>query len=100
VTITTVGYGDRYPVTITGRIVGILVLTTGVGVFATFAGYIANKLLAPKVVDEQDISEGEEKILEKLVELQSAINECKIRENELSLRLTHIEEMMVKEKAR
>ncbi len=46
VTITTVGYGDRYPVTGFGRLVGILVLTTGVAVFATFAGYISSKLLA------------------------------------------------------
>ncbi|HSA37698.1 MAG TPA: ion transporter [Methanoregula sp.] len=48
VTITTVGYGDRFPVTTTGRLVGILVMTTGVGIFGTFAGFIANKLLAPK----------------------------------------------------
>ncbi len=46
VTITTVGYGDRFPVTNGGRLVGILIMTTGVGIFATFAGFIANKLLA------------------------------------------------------
>lgn len=51
VTITTVGYGDRYPVTNAGRIVGVLVMTTGVGLFGTLAGYIANKLLAPDVDD-------------------------------------------------
>ncbi|MBN1167669.1 MAG: ion transporter [Methanospirillaceae archaeon] len=47
VTMTTVGYGDHYPVTNTGRLVGILVMTTGVGIFATFAGFISNKLLVP-----------------------------------------------------
>jgi voltage-gated potassium channel len=55
-TITTVGYGDRYPVTGPGRMVGILVMTTGVGVFATFAGYIANKLLAPRKREEEEES--------------------------------------------
>jgi len=51
VTITTVGYGDRYPVTTAGRLVGVLVMTTGVGLFGTLAGFIANKLLAPEGED-------------------------------------------------
>jgi voltage-gated potassium channel len=49
VTITTVGYGDRYPVTSAGRLVGVLVMTTGVGLFGTLAGFIAHKLVAPAV---------------------------------------------------
>jgi voltage-gated potassium channel len=35
VTITTVGYGDRFPTTNWGRIVGIFVMTAGVGLFGT-----------------------------------------------------------------
>jgi voltage-gated potassium channel len=50
VTITTVGYGDYYPVTNAGRAIGIIVMTMGVGLFGTLAGYIANKLLAPTSV--------------------------------------------------
>jgi voltage-gated potassium channel len=48
VTITTVGYGDRYPVTEWGRLVGVLLLSTGVGLFAVITGFIANVFLAPR----------------------------------------------------
>jgi voltage-gated potassium channel len=47
VTITTVGYGDRFPVTNWGRIVGIVVMTAGVGLFGTLSGYLAQTFLAP-----------------------------------------------------
>jgi voltage-gated potassium channel len=48
VTITTVGYGDRFPVTDEGRIVGVFLMTIGVGLFSTFAGFLANAFLAPR----------------------------------------------------
>lgn len=47
VTISTVGYGDRYPVTNAGRTVGVLIIVVGVGIFGTFTGYLANLFLAP-----------------------------------------------------
>ena len=48
VTISTVGYGDRFPVTNDGRLVGTLIIVIGVGIFGTFTGYLANLFLAPK----------------------------------------------------
>jgi voltage-gated potassium channel len=41
-TITTVGYGDRYPVTDGGRVVAIFLMTAGVGLFAIFTGFITS----------------------------------------------------------
>lgn len=47
VTISTVGYGDRYPVTTGGRLLGAMVIVIGVGIFGTFTGYLANLFLTP-----------------------------------------------------
>jgi voltage-gated potassium channel len=41
VTITTIGYGDYYPVTTAGRIVAMVLMTAGVGLFGTFTAYVA-----------------------------------------------------------
>lgn len=41
-TITTVGYGDKYPITTEGRIIAMVLMTFGVGVFGTFTAYIAS----------------------------------------------------------
>jgi voltage-gated potassium channel len=42
VTITTVGYGDKFPVTTEGRIIAAVLMTAGVGLFGTFTAYVAS----------------------------------------------------------
>jgi voltage-gated potassium channel len=46
VTIATVGYGDRYPVTNPGRIVGVVLIVMGVSAFSVLTSYIATRFLA------------------------------------------------------
>jgi voltage-gated potassium channel len=46
-TISTVGYGDRVPVTTEGRLIAALLMTVGVGLFGTFTGYVAKTFLQP-----------------------------------------------------
>jgi|GEM_PF-433336 len=53
VTISTVGYGDQYPVTNAGRLIGTLIIVVGVGIFGTFTGYLANLFLGPRKAAEE-----------------------------------------------
>ena len=52
VTISTVGYGDQFPVTSAGRFTGAFIIVIGVGIFGTFTGYLANLFLGSKAPDE------------------------------------------------
>jgi voltage-gated potassium channel len=47
VTISTVGYGDQYPVTDLGRIFGSIIIIIGVAVFGTLTGYLAHSFIRP-----------------------------------------------------
>lgn len=42
VTITTVGYGDKFPVTTEGRVIAAFLMTAGVGLFGTFTAFVAS----------------------------------------------------------
>jgi voltage-gated potassium channel len=48
VTITTVGYGDQYPVTPWGRVIGYFLLTAGIALFSVLTGFIANAFISPR----------------------------------------------------
>jgi voltage-gated potassium channel len=54
VTVTTVGYGDRFPVTNTGRIIGVVILTMGVGLFGTLTAFLANIFIKPEESPEPE----------------------------------------------
>jgi voltage-gated potassium channel len=56
-TITTVGYGDKYPVTTEGRVLAMVLMTFGVGLFGTFTAYVASIF----VTDNKTQNENEEK---------------------------------------
>jgi voltage-gated potassium channel len=63
-TITTVGYGDKYPVTFEGRAVAVVLMIVGVGLFATFTAYISNYFL------ESNQKKSEQAIIELIAEVR------------------------------
>lgn len=66
-TMTTVGYGDRYPITAEGRLIAVFLMTAGVGTFGVLAGLVASWFLSP-AAEEADQDREEIKAL--LVELR------------------------------
>ncbi|MDD5149897.1 MAG: ion transporter [Flavobacterium sp.] len=52
VTITTVGYGDKFPVTTEGRIIAVVLMTAGVGLFGTFTAYASSFFVEEKGKNE------------------------------------------------
>ena len=57
-TITTVGYGDRYPVSSEGRFVAVVLMCAGVGLFGTFSGFLAAWFIDPQpsIRHEDDVA--------------------------------------------
>ena len=56
VTVTTVGYGDRYPVTPEGRFVAAILMCAGVGLFGTFSGFLAAWFLDEKSGSHSEVA--------------------------------------------
>ena len=52
-TITTVGYGDLYPVTIAGRVCAAMLMVSGITLFSACAGMFATWILRERKIDEE-----------------------------------------------
>lgn len=61
VTITTVGYGDFYPVSFWGRIIGIIFILLGFVAFSTFTAFIASNFIDKKIKESKGLSNIKEK---------------------------------------
>jgi voltage-gated potassium channel len=84
-TITTVGYGDKYPITTEGRIIAMVLMFSGVGLFGTLSGLIAGYFFGTGDSDETS-----EKILRELRELRAKVDMLEVpRGEEISKQPIH-----------
>lgn len=76
-TITTVGYGDLYPVTTAGRMIAVGLMLAGVGLFGTMSGVIASFFLGDRKTSpapESDLAAELEKLRAENRRLREANN--------------------------
>jgi voltage-gated potassium channel len=106
-TVTSVGYGDTYPVTNLGRLLGAIVMATGVAIFATLAGYLSNKLITPPKIDEEKKPEEatspfEKQVITGMDEIKSSLSQQEIQQEmknqEIVTRLEKLENLLSAEK--
>jgi voltage-gated potassium channel len=75
VTITTVGYGDFFPVTTAGRITGAFVMFAGVGIIGALASILASVLVpSPKTEEEPEEVPATGTVREELVEIKAELS--------------------------
>jgi voltage-gated potassium channel len=76
VTIATVGYGDTYPVTGWGRVIGVAMLVAGVSLFSVLTSFLASTFLKPA----EHGDEIRDRILHaQLAELKQAVRDLEAR---------------------
>jgi voltage-gated potassium channel len=84
-TMTTVGYGDKYPVTVLGRVVGMIVMLVGIGAIAILTGAVAQRFLLPHL---EEIAEVES---DAVAELETAETDVLAEVREIRARLGRLE---------
>ncbi|PMN69663.1 potassium channel family protein [Enterovibrio norvegicus] len=87
VTISTVGYGDYYPVTPAGRAVAIIVIMCGVGIFGAITGLVTSYVTKPEQKEQEReqhrraalelLLAQQEEILHRLAAIETRLDETK-----------------------
>jgi voltage-gated potassium channel len=78
VTITTVGYGDRFPVTLPGRLIAVLTMATGIAIFGVVTSLLSSFILGgSKGEDEADVAAPPPELAVQVADLRAEIVELR-----------------------
>lgn len=66
---TTVGYGDKYPTTTEGRVIAMVLMFAGVGLFGTLSGLVASFFLGKQEAESEELR----KVLARLDDLEGKL---------------------------
>jgi voltage-gated potassium channel len=78
-TMTTVGYGDQFPVTSEGRVLAIVVMLVGIGFVSMLIGAASERFVAPDLMTEadeveRDVDEATAEILRELRDVRARLD--------------------------
>ncbi|QSX33001.1 ion transporter [Shewanella avicenniae] len=94
VTISTVGYGDFYPVTTVGHVIGAIVIVCGVSFFGVISGYMASLFVAP---DEEENRESQRKEMRE--ELAVVLSRMEQNQQQMMSEITHLKQALTEAKS-
>ena len=72
-TVTTVGYGDLYPTTVQGRLIGMVLMFVGIGFLSLLTAAVASRFV------KQERGEEHVEVMETLRQIQADVAELKSR---------------------
>jgi len=84
ITLATVGYGDRFPVTPEGRFVGVVIVLMGIALLGTISAFLASFLMDPTGQRDKDIQDESVKAQATLSDLLAEVKALRAEVKELS----------------
>jgi voltage-gated potassium channel len=99
-TITTVGYGDRYPTTLGGRLVDITTMIFSICVFGVLTSFLSSSFLAMKRDGKTPLTTVEEDKLEQVQILVPALQDLQHQIDSIRNELDEIKDLIIKQQDR
>ena len=92
VTITTVGYGDKFPTTAAGRTLGVIVMFCGIALIGVLTSFLASFFVAQPKKKEEELAPDDPKA--KLAEIRALFLAQEEANNNLKAKLDEIEKLL------